>query len=275
VLADGRVLYEAPFPAEDSVARDLYTVYTDGTGVETHRCDHGPDRHAASQLVSGDIVFQTGTTLARFTSSHANQVAMNLPPGEYAGPVEEAARGEWLVSYRADAAKPFAISRVKPGQAPVAPIVQGFQPVLVRPRPVPPRFPSALGNREGANLLCLNVYTSKTAHIPPATAAQVRVWSLLEDGSPVKLGQAGVESDGSFYLQAPSERPLRFELLDKAGRTVAAESGWFWARKGEQRVCVGCHAGPERAPENAVPRVLVRTQTPDRIGFAAHEGDAK
>jgi hypothetical protein len=36
----------------------------------------------------------------------------------------------------------------------------------------------------------------------------------------------------------------------------------MWARGGEQRICVGCHAGPEHAPENAVPQVLLRSTTP-------------
>ena len=55
---------------------------------------------------------------------------------------------------------------------------------------------------------------------------------------------------------------VRFELLNAAGNTVAAEKGWFWMRRGEQRVCVGCHAGPERAAENATPQVLLRTSEP-------------
>jgi hypothetical protein len=52
-LRDGRVLFEAAFPAAPSTVRDLYTVYTDGSGVETRRCDHGPDRHSAAELASG------------------------------------------------------------------------------------------------------------------------------------------------------------------------------------------------------------------------------
>src|SRR5450759_5808427 len=34
VMRDGRVLFEAAFPAAPSTSRDLYTVYTDGSGVE-------------------------------------------------------------------------------------------------------------------------------------------------------------------------------------------------------------------------------------------------
>jgi hypothetical protein len=73
---------------------------------------------------------------------------------------------------------------------------------------------------------------------------------------------APVEKDGSFFVQAAGDRPLRFILLDAAGKTLREEHGWFWVRKGEQRICVGCHTGPERAPENRVPEVLLRTQTP-------------
>jgi len=43
---------------------------------------------------------------------------------------------------------------------------------------------------------------------------------------------------------------------------VRQEHGWFWIRSGEQRICVGCHTGPERASENHVPAVLLRTTTP-------------
>jgi len=79
------------------------------------------------------------------------------------------------------------------------------------------------------------------------------------------LGEAPVEKDGSFFVNPPTEKAIRFELLDRAGKTVAAEKGWFWARRGEQRVCVGCHAGPERAPENAVPQILLRSTEPVKL----------
>jgi hypothetical protein len=48
------------------------------------------------------------------------------------------------------------------------------------------------------------------------------------------------------------------------------EHGWFWIRRGEQRICVGCHTGPERAAENNVPAVLLRSTTPtDLTGASA------
>jgi hypothetical protein len=272
VLRDGRVLFEGPFPAAPAVARELYTVYADGSGEETRRCDHGPDRHSAAELASGDTVFQTGTGLARFTSARAGQLELALPKGQYVGPVAETDSGEWLAAYRAGETGAYSICRFPPraGAQPVS--VAGpnaWQPVPVRVRPAPPYHPSGLGNREGANLLCLNSYISKSERIPGGSVAEVRVWTLNDRGSAVAIGKAPVETDGSFFVQAPSETPLRFELLDGAGKTVAAEKGWFWARQGEQRVCVGCHAGPERAPENLSPQVLLHTQKPVPMGKPA------
>ena len=265
ILRDGRVLFEAAFPAAPAEVRDLYTVYVDGSGVETRRCDHGPDRYSAAELASGDTVFQTGTGLARFTSARAGQLELTLPKGQYVGPVAESDAGEWLAAYRAGSADAYWICRFQPRPAALPVRVVGpnaWQPVPVRVRPAPPYHPSGLGDREGANLLCLNAYVSKSQQIPPGSVAEARVWSMNDRGDAVALGKAPVETDGSFYIQAPSEAPLRFELLDRTGKTVAAEKGWFWARKGEQRVCVGCHAGPERSPENAAPQVLLRNQKP-------------
>ncbi len=81
-------------------------------------------------------------------------------------------------------------------------------------------------------------------------------------GQPKLLGTAPVERDGSFFVHVPTEQPLQIELLDGAGKTLKREAGWFWMRRGEQRACVGCHAGPETAPENAVPMILLKSTTP-------------
>lgn len=82
------------------------------------------------------------------------------------------------------------------------------------------------------------------------------------EGRAIAMGTAPVKKDGSFFVQVPGDRPIRFELLDFKGTVLRQEHGWFWARGGEQRICVGCHAGPERAAENRVPDVLMRTTTP-------------
>jgi hypothetical protein len=92
-----------------------------------------------------------------------------------------------------------------------------------------------------------------------------------DSGNSRLLGTAPVERDGSFFVQVPTEKPLQIELLDGAGKTVKREAGFFWMRRGEQRACVGCHAGPETSPENAVPMILLKSTTPaDMTGATAH-----
>jgi hypothetical protein len=256
VLHDGRVLYETD--------RDLYTVYPDGSGVEAYRCDHGVSRHAARQLASGDVVFTTSKGLARFTSALATQVdGVPSHGGEFAGPMAEITPAEWLVSFRPDVRTPYAIHGLNPASGAVAkmPEATGVQPMALAAREVPLRFPSGLHDWAGANLLCLNAYTSKT-HITEGAIGSVRLYSQSAEGKPALLGETAVESDGSFFLHVPGEQPLRMELRDRSGKVIEAEQGWFWMRSGEQRVCVGCHAGPERAPENAVPKVLLRADVP-------------
>jgi hypothetical protein len=270
VLADGRILFDAP---QASGAREVFAVYTDGSGVEAYRCDHGPDRSAGRELANGDIIFETAGLLARFTSARATKIALPATAGEFAGPIEELSPKEWLASYRPTPRSRFGLYRYTPGSAPVRflrpPKGNAVEPVLARPRPVPPIHPSGLGNRNGANLLCLNVYTSR-AHIPTGSVAAFRVYTQNEKGAPVLLGTSPVERDGSFFVRVPADAPLRFELLDAVGKIVQAEKEWFWARRGEQRVCVGCHAGPERAPDNVTPKALVHSTVP--VDMLPHGG---
>jgi len=267
VLHDGRVLYEGPHPSPDSATHDLYTVYPDGSGVETYRCDHGVSRQAGRQLASRDIVFVTGEGFARFTSAQATLVtAVPAHGGEFTGPMAEASPGEWLVSFRPKANAPYAIYTLNPADGALHKISDrpGVQPVMLAARETPLRFPSGLHDWAFANVLCLNAYTSKHA-IAEGSIRSLRLYTQGGDGQPALLGETAVESDGSFFLRVPGERPLRIELRDRSGRVIEAEHGWFWMRRGEQRVCVGCHAGPERAPENAVPKVLLRADVPVRM----------
>lgn len=98
-----------------------------------------------------------------------------------------------------------------------------------------------------------------------AAPAAVRVQALDAAGHSTELGTAPVEADGSFFVRTPADRPIRFALLDAHGTVLRQEHGWFWARRGEQRICVGCHTGPERASENRVPEVLLRSTDPANL----------
>ena len=87
------------------------------------------------------------------------------------------------------------------------------------------------------------------------------------------MGTVPVEQDGSFFVKVPGDKPIRFALLDDKGTVLRQEHGWFWARGGGQRICVGCHTGPERAAENRVPAVLLRTTTPVDLTSMSRGGE--
>ena len=274
VLRDGRILFESSYPLGLEGIPEIYTVYSDGSGIESYRCDHGASRHAAKQQSSGDTVFATSRGLAKFTSARAQQVSISGPGGEYAGDIGETAAGEWLMAWRPDAKAYFRVVRWASGGGDLESVLveEGrnvVEPVLLAPRPTPNRHPSGLHDWPNANLLCLNVYTSKF-QIPAGSIHAVRLYTRNDSGHPRVLGTAPVERDGSFFVQVPSEKPVQFELLDASGNSVKRETGYFWMRRGEQRVCVGCHAGPEAAPENSVPQILLKTTTPaDLTGSGA------
>lgn len=266
VLRDGRILFGAGYPLGSDSTPELYTVYSDGSGVESYRCDHGNARYSARQASSGDIVFTTSHGLARFTSAKAQQLLLSAPAGEYDGDIAETPTDEWLVSWRPDAHTRYRLMRWAPGWQNLQPAIDQpdadiLQPAVIAPRPVPNRHPSGLHDWNNANLLCLNAYTSKYS-FAEGSIQNIRMYTRDSSGNTRLLGTAPVEKDGSFFVQVPTEQPLQIELLDSAGKTLKREAGFFYMRRGEQRVCVGCHAGPETAPENAVPQILLKSTTP-------------
>jgi hypothetical protein len=266
VLADGRILFEAGFPLGSGSTPELYLVYADGSGVESYRCDHGKARWGGTQLASGDVVFTHGASLARFTSPLATETPIAAPHAEYAGAIAEMASGAWLVSVRAGASMHYAIKLWKPGSPALQTVLtltgeNLVEPVLVAPRTRPKRHPSGLHPWNYANMLALDARLSRDGDLK-TTPASVRLETMTASGQTVIAGTAPVEVDGSFYVKTPADRPVRFALLDKKGAVLRQEHGWFWIRSGEQRICVGCHTGPERASENRVPAVLLRSTTP-------------
>jgi hypothetical protein len=285
VLRDGRVLFESGFPLGAGAKPEIYTVYADGSGEEAVRCDHAEaqrdgGRAHARPLPGGDIVFVQAGRLERFTSALAHESPIAAPPGAYAGDVTALPDGRWLLSVRRPGEihdelalwKPPVPARF-PGDPEARPAASALmtiardaqlnfiQPVLVAPRPIPNRHPSGLHPWTTGNLMALDSRLSRSGELPIAPT-QVRVESLSDAGSVIVLGVAPVASDGSFFVQAAADRPLRFLLLDARGRVLRQEHGWFWIRRGEQRICVGCHTGPERAPNNRLPGILQLSTTP-------------
>ncbi len=286
VLADGRILFASNYPLGTDGPAELYLVYSDGSGVESYRCDHPgkrgePDaekdassaagRWGGHQLEDGDILFTHGQSLARFSSPYAAEKTVPSPALNYAdGPIE-IDEGLWLASAKASAAPKDALFELN-GMTAKKLLADAsnnlVEPVLLAPRTnVPHSHPSALHTGwQYGNFLALDVRTTRDAPLG-GEPALVKMQTPGPGGKVVDLGSAPIEGDGSFFVQTTGNRPVRFLIEDKNGRTLRAERGWMWIAKGEQRICVGCHAGPERASENKVPAVLLRTTTPADLNY--------
>lgn len=63
------------------------------------------------------------------------------------------------------------------------------------------------------------------------------------------IGEAPVETDGSFNVEVPANTPILLQTLDQYGLALAT-SGWIWVQPKETRGCIGCHEDPELVPEN-------------------------
>ena len=97
VLADGRILFEAEFPLGAGATPELFLVYSDGSGVESYRCDHPANaagaRWGGRQLKSGDVVFTHGGSLARFSSPLAHEEQDRSSARRVCGRIAETAIG--------------------------------------------------------------------------------------------------------------------------------------------------------------------------------------
>jgi len=139
-------------------------------------------------------------------------------------------------------------------------------PVAVRPRPVPHGRSSVVNsNTTVGQLYCLNVDLSDDARGSRSGERQVtgvRVFSANRKDQ--ALGTASVESDGSFFLEAPARTPLRLETVDGRGEVVCTMRSWMWLMPAERRGCIGCHEDRELTPPNR--HVLALRKPPQRIG---------
>lgn len=288
VLVDGRILFESNYPLGTDGPAELYLVYSDGSGVESYRCDHPGKRGAPEaekdaslpsgrwgghQLADGDILFTHGESLARFSSPYATEKAVPSSHFNYSDAPVELTDGLWLASAKTTADSKDALFELHglTARKLLADAANNLvQPVVLAPRTATPHsHPSGLHTAwQYGNFLALDVRATRDAPLD-GEPALVKMETIDPAGKVLDLGSAPIEADGSFFVQTTGNRPVRFIVEDKKGRVLRAERGWMWIAKGEQRICVGCHSGPERSSTNKVPAVLLRTTTPTDLNFKA------
>jgi hypothetical protein len=290
VLKDGRILVSAASPLAPGAHPpqadgELYVLRHDGTGLSSFRCEHRqPARRAqAAELADGSIVFvknavaQAGVggelaTIRRgalHNSSLSPRAAVSWSPRALdAGKLIVARKNPAPGNSKFDLYA-FDSSSGKFGELLYQDSkLSSVQAVPVAAHHVPRWYWSTLNPQAHAGyFVCLDARQS--ADEPDGRIAtplaHVRVL-ILEGNQERSLGEAPVETDGSFYIAVPPDQPVRFELLDASGAVIRAQRSWIWSRPGEERGCVGCHEDKSVAPENRWPLALRSFDTPTRLG---------
>jgi len=166
--------------------------------------------------------------------------------------------------------------------------------IAISPRPEPMgRITIVVDSKQTGSLQCLNVYDSdrpESSEIKPGSVKSVRLvegvpisssereklppigtglglsgpGSTLVGATPFArmriLGEAPVESDGSFFVEVTADTPFFIQTLDENGMALQTMRGWMWVRRGSRRGCIGCHENKELAPENRVTQALIKAK---------------
>jgi hypothetical protein len=153
-----------------------------------------------------------------------------------------------------------------------------FDPIPLRPRPMPPVLPSAIAGRESektGTFYIQDVY--QCSHpLQPGSIKRLRINELISQPTakpagqryPVEIlkrivGTVPVEADGSVAFDAPACAPLQFQLLDENGMAVMTMRSLVYLQPGERASCVGCHEPRETTPPSMpLLQVQVRQITP-------------
>jgi hypothetical protein len=297
ILRDGRIVASAPWPLVDAKqtngARLLYTLRPDGTALESFRCEHSGAaiETEAAELEDNSLVFiqkartgsPVGGQLVQIRQGAPAATALGTRQAVYQSP-QQLSEQELLVAKSVpatvDSAGRFDLYTLNLKTGTLGerlfsdPKFSSIEAVPVAPRAVPKHYWSTLNSESASGyFISLNSYLSADAprgHFS-TPIAQVRVLSVNSgDGKERNLGEAPVESDGSFYVRVPANQPVRFVLLDAKGQTIREERSWVWTRPGEERGCTGCHGDKAVAPENHWPLTLRRFDTPTPLGENDH-----
>lgn len=296
VLRSGRILVsaEAPLvPGSAKRSRTLFTLRPDGSGLALLRDDAAANKNrgGAIELADGTIVFletknvagnSAGGQLASIRPGALRALAITGSDTPYRSAQE--LRDATLVVARERSARSgnrnfdlYAFdlaSKSLGGLLYQNANTSSVQAVPLVPHPLPQIYWSILHpTAQTGRILCLDSYISQdvAGGRLAGRIARVRVLTLEQPGNHERIvGDAPVESDGSFYATVPADTPIRFELLGAKGEILHAQRSWIWVRNGEDRGCQGCHDSPARAPANHFPMALRRFDTPTPLGAALH-----
>ena len=127
-----------------------------------------------------------------------------------------------------------------------------IEPVNVIERLRPKNLPSRIEEGEdNGMILCLDADLSQDSIFSSLNSS--KSFTVEVQGVNNTFGMVPVSADGSFYIEVPSNEPIRFQTFNNEGQLIRGPSDWIWVRPLERRGCIGCHEDKELAPVNHVP----------------------
>ena len=188
-------------------------------------------------------------------------------PGQAALGVLDPASGDMTRIYSSDVGGLHSVVYLGPRPKPAA-SVASHRP----PSGQPP-------GEETGFLYCQNVFHTRQTQADLARVRAIRVYegrplALRSARHPydhigveaVELGTVPLAPDGSFYVRVPADRALALQAVDAEGRAVVSELTWIYARPGERRSCIGCHAPRTVAPRMTADAAANRAPPLDLLG---------
>ena len=164
------------------------------------------------------------------------------------------------------------------------PGVSDVDPVALAPRPLPHRLALAdpVKRQDTGTILCMSALNSDI-EFPKELARYVRVLGVTMMGQTINanaafeshiLGTAPLQEDGSFKVEVPADRPVRFQLLGEDGNILLHETAFNYVRGGETLTCIGCHEPKGTTPSVSLPEAarLPAYQALENVGNLRYHG---
>ena len=294
VLANGRLVFAAwrGAPGENGGSRRaLMGINNDGTDLMAFHDNHDgpPYPHSVRVGRDGRVYFVEADGTAPLGGGDLAYVTLRRPlhsrtlfaasgDGAFIDPLS-LVDGGMLASYRpAGDDTSYSLYRIDPSTGQRLDLVHekaGFDVLDAQELAPHPRVQGRssvvdLSKNTGV-FFCVSSHTTDRPgleHLKNGGAASVRVVEAVPftkestaGGPRVEekiLGQAPIENDGSFHVEVPSGVPLRFELLDEEGGTMAEQNSWTWVMPREWRGCIGCHEDREMVVPNKMADAFVK-----------------
>ncbi len=153
------------------------------------------------------------------------------------------------------------------------PKLSDVDPVALVARRAPRRLEPDVADRSAdptGTILCLSVFNSDLEW-DRSVVRYVRILGTTLMGQITNanaafeshvLGTAPLQEDGSFKVEVPADRPVRFQLLDADENVILHETAFSYVRGGEVLSCMGCHEAKGATPTQAQPIAASRAPYP-------------